>query len=626
MTATTTVYDVKIRYMLTDKASKGLRAIAKQSAAAGTGTTKLHTSLKRVNTELSRSRNRASKAAAAFKKIGMAARMSRGGGGGFSLGLGGIAAAAGGYFGISKAIDATIGFNRELATTEAQLRTIIQLNTGRTFETSTKEAQALMGQLRQDAKTSAGTFKEMVTFSSAIAGPITRVGGSLQDLREITKGAVVAAAAFGERADLAQLDITQALAGTLGAKDRFAKAILGPMKITTEAFNKLSSKKRLEVLKQAFNQKGIKEAAQAYQTSFEGVFSTFQSNLQEFGGKVGQKLFARLSVELQRLNKWFDANEQRVNAIADKLAKGLVKAFEFAKKTFAFVIKHKDMLVLVAKAFLASKAIGGITGIMGSIGNAMQSFTGKLGLATSALSALAIGAQAIADIALEKQEKRIERGTANPHLRELARFLGGAPGTVKMSGMIRDLRVRAKQQGFRSDRELAAVRVAQEATRIGYISRGRVNVNKIASNFNTSGNMFEEAAFKGALAAARETAMSRHNIALEKLDAGFIAKLIEEQNTSGVKDVERLTTFLRGLDKAVGVSSQLGIMLRADAVKSGQKASESTTKDKRGLLTVNKMVVQVESNDPDRFALGLEGLFNDLVKNGAQAAAAQRGF
>lgn len=51
----------------------------------------------------------------------------------------------------------------------------------------------------------------------------------MAELRDITAGATVAAKAFGIEAEVAALDIEQALAGNLTKEERFSRALREPM-------------------------------------------------------------------------------------------------------------------------------------------------------------------------------------------------------------------------------------------------------------------------------------------------------------------------------------------------------------------------------------------------------------
>lgn len=660
MASTTTNYDVKVRYQIDDKTAGGLDGIKRRSDAAARSTSSLSRSLKR---------------------------------------MAGIAIGA---FGIRKALDATIGFNRQLDMTKAKLRTVIQLNTGRSFLNSTKEAGILMKQFREDAKSSAGTFKDMADFGTTIAGPVTLAGGTLKDLREITKGSVVAAAAFGERADLASRDIQQALAGTLGMKDRFARALLQPMGIDLKKFNAATAPQRLKALKAALSQKGIKDAATAYQNSFEGVFSTMKSNLQEFGGKVGKKLFDKLTGGMKNVNLWFKNNEKAVDRFANKLANGMVKAFTMVKDAIKAIVAQKDLLILLAKAALMAKVAGGIMGLGGGgAGKGLGAFVSRLGAATQGLALLAIGAQYAANRILRTQEKQLKlQGEKSPTLlMDQARMLGGAnvgrgqgisAASLKFNaaeaqrlGLWRDTdatetpvlsgagaidaRAMGREQSlskgqFTGGDKVSAMRVVNMFKRSKFGTgggAGGVNLAKVAEQFKIPLQSLD-------MKRAGAEGQKRFGKDLKDLTPGQMGEAIMAVTSGRTDEYRKMQEFLTGLGRAMALNrratkemetahakrmadnlgitvaeaiermrikawqSDPGIIAMAKAWNSNgvPKSSTDPFKDLKGKtnVKVGKVVVNVESNDPDKFAMGLEGLFADLAQNGAQASFAQRGF
>lgn len=577
MATATTTYDVKVKYSLDDKASRALKGIGRGAEKAEKRTRRLRTGL------------------------GSIAR---------------VAAVGGGLFGIKKAWDATIGFNRTLANTQMQLRTVLQLNLGGTFAENTERSSMLMNQLREDAKKSAGTFQEMVNFSSNIAAGITKAGGSMEDLRNITRLSVVAAAAFGERADVAALDIRQALAGTLGAKDRFAIQ-LG---IDPESFNKLSQAQRLLELKNKLNTKAIRDAADAYQNSFEGSFSTFKSTIQEFGGRVGAKLFARLAKELQKANKWFEKNSAAVDRIANKLADGLLRAFEFAKKTFMFIIEHKELLLTLAKAFLVTKAAGGLAGMFVNFGGGLSNAGQALGKFAGAVGIAAVAAQEIASRVDKAQEASISADVRRSSLRRAVETFeqGRTKGTTAAF----------REQGIISDKGISVGAIAGQAE-LSFFERAAFEelAKKGRANLGL-GQELTAADARGNLKLALDT-LEVAKKAVAKQDAASFMKfgqdLFQKMKQS---ELLRLTLTQEQLKREAEAKKNLMAMgqwlasmqdLVPPAISELFKDEKKTAK--KPDTKISKMVINVASDDPDRFAVGLEGLFTDLARNGAQAAA-----
>ncbi|MCP4502954.1 MAG: hypothetical protein GY822_23705, partial [Deltaproteobacteria bacterium] len=137
-----------------------------------------------------------------------------------------LAVLAGAGMGMHALVKHTVGYNAMLQETRDSLTTVIQGLQKISEGSALQKAGDLMENLRGDAKKSAGTFQEMTEFAKAIAPAVLKAGGSIEDLRDMTKGGAVAAAAFGERADVAARDIKDALRRGVNARDPFASQLL----------------------------------------------------------------------------------------------------------------------------------------------------------------------------------------------------------------------------------------------------------------------------------------------------------------------------------------------------------------------------------------------------------------
>ena len=326
--------------------------------------------------------------------------------------------------------------------------------------------------------------------------------------------------------------------------------------------------------------------------------STLEDNLQRAFGKIGLPLMQRITKEVERLNAWFEKNPQQVKEIANSIADALVKAFDMAKRIFGFIVRHKELLLTMAKAFLVAKVAGGLAGMIGNTVSSITSFGGaiskllgkggitafatKLGLAGAALGGFAMAAQGIANHILEKQEKRINRISANPLLREQARLLGGSMagrGTQISSNVVVGTEERARKLGFKSDvgaiaagtrgnklldiarrqaalsqnkftagDKLLAHHVVRESRRVGFLRKGGrgVNAARIAGNFGV-GDDFKS---NTVLNLAKSQAGGKKKFA--QLSPTEMAQRLEEANKGfGDGEVKRMSEFLRGLDRAL---------------------------------------------------------------------------
>lgn len=569
-----------------------------------------------------------------------------------------------------------------------------------------KRANFLVQRFQKDAKSSVGTTKDFVDMGSLLTGPLSRAGASMEDIADVTKGAVIASRAFGIEADVAARDIEQALAGTLGQKDRFARALLEPMGITTKEWNKMvreSPGKAAAALKGAFEQPAIQKMADEQKNSWAGVTSTLEDNLQRAFAKVGLPLMKRMTAEIQKITQWFEENPEKVNAIAEKLAKGLVSAFEMAKSVFGFIARHKDLLLTIAKAALIFKAAGAITrGLAGfgglfSLNNAAAEATkgmtgfskglmgtvAKFGRVAGILGTVAVGAQAVADFVLKKQEERIKRTTDDPMLKEQARLLGGAAagsGTGIMSMQVRGAQTNARQLGFTDD--LGAIAASMEGNRTGLMQQvhrrmslqqgkatagDKLMAQQVAKSAKDAGFLGKEGKLTakglnkafGAFGvsdiggAGGMLANAAKNRAVKTLRGGgsmaeVLAHLEEVNDQFATKELSNMIQFLRGLERANLINNAQNKMTWEEAAKKmrdsvvkgfmplmsvfslGDAAKkEDIAKDKKkgaviGSRNTNVRISKIEvvSDDPDRFAHNLVGAFNDQTVSPSQARRA----
>jgi len=329
--AASTIYDIRLRYMLEDKASKGLNTMDRrlQKTAKSTG--------------LLRS------------------------------GLGKIAALGAGAFGVRAAGKALIGYNKQMEDARTNIAGLVMSVTGADWGTAIGASSNMMGQLQDRAAKSTATTMEMVGFMNETVGPLMAAGLHAKDLAEFTADSVIAAKAFGDEG-IAAMDIQQALNQGVQIRDRFSRKLLRTVKMTREEFNKLGKAERLDVLKSAVSHKSIKELGEQQSKTFSGVWSTFQDNMQRSMGQAGEGLFAAVKGQLMEWNNWLKNNQARVKDIGATVGKHLVTGFKVIKSVISFFVDHADTLILVAKAwagFKMGKMMGGMLGGGGMAGGGM---------------------------------------------------------------------------------------------------------------------------------------------------------------------------------------------------------------------------------------------------------------
>lgn len=346
--ATSTNYDVNIRYKVIDKASKRIKNIERSTGS------------------LARIASRAQMALGAF--------------------VGGRAA-----------YNSLIKYNSQLQQARTTMAGMLMLNKGGTFQANMRDSTKLVENLRIAARKSVGTTEDFVNMASLVTRPLAQAGATMKEIEQVTVAATVAAKAFGIQAEMAALDIEQVLTKGVANRDRFAKAVLGPLleakKITFDMFNKMSGGARGKLLLEALNSPAIKAMADAQANTFEGRMSTLKDQLQTILGKIGLPLMERLTAEFGKITAWLDANPKKVAALTKSISDGLLAAFGMIKSVLEFLWNNRDLLLTIAKAFLVFKATkfasGAAAGALGALGNAFSLLGNKAKGASSGLGNLA---------------------------------------------------------------------------------------------------------------------------------------------------------------------------------------------------------------------------------------------
>lgn len=563
-----------------------------------------------------------------------------------------LAAASGaavGFFGFRAASKALVGFNSDLEQARIQMAGLMMQNLGGTFEGQLERSNVLVEEMVQKAKMSTSTTAEMVDFLRNTIQPLTAAGMKAHKLADFTHKALVAAKAFGDE-DVAQLDIQQALNQNVQVRDRFMQKLLGTIRMTHEEFNELDKPARLKTIERALNHPSIMKMAKAQENSFAGVFSTLKDNLEIFLGKVGLPLFQALTAEIKSWNTWIDRNGDKLNRIAKDFSQSLMSGFRAVKQAVSWIAEHKDLLLTLGKAILVlkgAKAIGGIIGAgMGGIKTVAGILTGgftmlktELGLLRAATIAEGAGGKLTnvgkagvagavvagglaAGIYLRKKfdEGRESQKSRVRHVGWMKEDMakGRADlGFYKLKGYLDDqgninmakLRKTALMGGAG---QLSREELVKFPERIAGLIRATEIMDKQARSDEHRGYIAQAAAWKRMYAAApawgkaimdnMSQTMLRN--AYDHLDPAM------KQMFAGIGEYARKTA-----EVALGWAIP---SLRPKEEDLGWAAKKGTKVN----VTINR--IEVASDDPDRFVMGMVDAFRDAAKNPSGAARALR--
>jgi hypothetical protein len=318
-----TVYDVRVRYTMDDRAGKATSKMVGQTKALGA--------------EVEKTRK------------------------GY-LGLGAAVVSA---FGARMAGKALIGFNSTVEDTKNQIAGMLALTKKTDLSAELGNADRLFGNLQKRANTLPGTTMEYARMAGMLTQPIIDAGLGMKDLEDLTINSVVGAKALGVEWQAAARDVDQALRGQYHSVDVFTGKLLGSIGYKGEEgrakFNAMGADKRAAELKRALTQKQLTQLAAAQGQTFSGALSTLQDSLEQFVGKIGVPLFKAITAELKNWNQWIDQNTDKVDAIAKSIGQGLVDGFTFVKDTLSFLVSHADLFITIGKVWAGVK-LGGMLG------------------------------------------------------------------------------------------------------------------------------------------------------------------------------------------------------------------------------------------------------------------------
>jgi hypothetical protein len=261
-----------------------------------------------------------------------------------------------------------IDFNRDVENAKIGLASMVQGNTGGTWDKATEKAGKLYDEFQKFSTLTPVTTQEILEFGKSVAVATFQAGGAIRDLTEVTEQGVIAAKAFGYGSAYSALELSEMLAGNVNKRMMFAKQLLGMAHMEESHFNQLTAEKRLEVVKGVLNSDAMKNAAQAFGESWAGVTSTFEDKAQIAFGKVGLPLFRALTAEVKGWNGWLEQNKRKLEEMAHSVGEGLVTGFRYVKEVVTFLVDHADAITAIGKIWLATKVGGMLAGSAASGG------------------------------------------------------------------------------------------------------------------------------------------------------------------------------------------------------------------------------------------------------------------
>lgn len=614
MSGTSTVYDVKVRYALDDKAKKGVEGIG---VAAD------------------KSANKASSLKGALMALGGAAVLG-------------------------KAKDFFIDFNSEIEQMKIGMTTILNMQLKTPWADARKEADGLFKTFQQLAKASPATTKDFMEMATAISPMVALAGGGTDKIAKLSAGAVTAGLATGTRADVAANDVKQMLAGTLGVKDLMANQLLGSQGIDTKTFNAMSAKDRAKKTEELLDQPALKKAADEFGKTFAGETSTFKDQLQIALGEVGMPLMQQMTSEVKRWNDWITKHPATIAKIQATLSGMLKDSFTFIKDSVGWLVEHRETIMSIAKVFLVFKGTQMATGLISNFARGISDFVSGLKNNTSAMTG-AFGASGEGGSGFLGGIAKVGKGFLGllPAIGALTAVLFEAGSWIKDNVLHLGEQNRKKNQAstakdieeFANSHDDLTQLIKENAT--AFSNKDKEAAMAKFSDPNVIGPMLRN--LSGVRQVSKQDFISRglnaampktaSNLTLADYESGGsrrsgydIARGLEGFLGSGVINAqdlkgESLDTAKHMLDALVAIQSYMDPMKREEIWRAAfDPAYQPIVTDKgwgggntKPEVNVTIQKVEVASEDPDRFVFGLVQIAHDAVKHSTQSKNAIAG-
>lgn len=584
MGSNSTIYDVKVRYALDDKTSKGAN--------------------------------------------GMSSSMDKAAQSAFSL-RGALAAVGGGIL-LVKAKAALVDFNSDIEKMKIGLSTVMQMQLHMPFKKANDEANKLFSTFQEIAKKSPATTKDFMEMANAIAPGVGLAGGGTDKLVKLTQGAVLASIALGERADMVALDIKQMLMGTVTNKDRTAMQLLGGMGVDKEKFNAMSAKERAETTEQAFTQPALKTAADQFEKTYAGQMSTLQDTVQIALGQVGLPLMKAMTAEVSKWNEWITKHPKQIQSYVTSFAGMIKDAFTFVKSVGSWLVDNKELLFAIGKTFLVFKGAQMGVNVIKDVGRNLAGFVGDLQKARNNLLG---GAGTMGPVGAFGKLGKVLTGVGgvipalglfvgalgivstllNQHAESDKKARDAALSLQEATGEIPGLMDRRKNLKSRLNNPMFAGTREEDQNELNAASKKMLDPEMLG----TALRKIDEESVKHGGGSLKSMSLAELQQAFRQMPDTFDSTNIKE-NTRIMKEVEATLNLVNGLT----MDARREVLKHAFPDRWGTPAGPATavatsTWGGDGPKTANVNVtihkIEVASEDPDRFVFG-------LVRIGEQAA------
>jgi hypothetical protein len=257
--------------------------------------------------------------------------------------------AAGGLLALKEGL---FSVNSAFEQTEIGIASMFQiLKASPSFESGLGMAKELLAGIRKDAAALPGEFMDFASMARTMTPSLLNAGGSIKEIRNLTRLTAVAAANAGLAFDHAGREMAMLLEGRAGAHNTLGMrlGISTHTQVNGKDFNAATAAERLEFIQEKLAEGD--DALQAYMHSWSGLSSTIVDTAKQFAGQASARLFERLKDSAEWIIDWANEHQAQLDAMARTIGSYLVDGYDWLVERAKWLLAHWDQIRHAALTF-----------------------------------------------------------------------------------------------------------------------------------------------------------------------------------------------------------------------------------------------------------------------------------
>lgn len=332
--------------------------------------------------------------------------------------MGVAAVASAGALGLGALVHGVTRLNAEAESATISIAGMIQAGHGaEDFSQAMSMSQSVIAAMRRDAAALPGEFEDLQrVFQGSLSGGLN-AGKSTEQIEQFSGRMMAVSQMLNVDSHTAGRELAMMLDGRAGAHVVLFSRLRAQIGMTAREFNEATPQERFQRLSQALN--GFDPAIRAFGNSWSAISSTTTDILKNTLRIATGPLFTRVKTELNEINNYLQAHQERLNEITNTVGQRLASAFDRVKDSVVFIRDHfreiadhaRDMGERFGGAALVGRgALGMIAnrGVAGAVGGMVGGGVGAGGLMIAAVFTPLIVAIADGSVSLRRLKADVD--------------------------------------------------------------------------------------------------------------------------------------------------------------------------------------------------------------------------